>query len=93
MFIIEFLKKAFENRGFLPSFLVISGWSYSIILFSVVIYHFILYAIGKKYYDNEFKMSVVEEAKTTGNNIAVAKRYKIKIQVLNGWVKKCSKKK
>jgi hypothetical protein len=47
MIIIEFLRKKLEGRGFLASFLVISGWSYVIILIIVLIFQVILLIINK----------------------------------------------
>jgi len=55
MFIIEYLKSILEGRGFFASFLVISGWTYTFIIIVVLLYNIFLYAIGKKYYNDEFK--------------------------------------
>lgn len=57
MFIVQYLTKLLKGRGFFASFLVISGWGYSIILIVVLIVELFLYVLGIKYKDNPFKIS------------------------------------
>lgn len=52
MTIFKFIKKQLEGRGFLASFLTISGWIYVIILIIVLIFQIILLIAGKKEGDN-----------------------------------------
>ncbi|TCL76840.1 hypothetical protein EDC14_1001123 [Hydrogenispora ethanolica] len=44
---IASVQKLLENRGLLPSFLVISGWIWVIILILVLIYHIFWYLLKK----------------------------------------------
>lgn len=53
--LIESLKKLLEGRGFFASFLVISGWSYALILFIVLLWEIILYLLGVKHEDEGLK--------------------------------------
>jgi hypothetical protein len=47
MSVIEYLKNLLQGRGFLPSFLVIAGWSYSAILTGILLFHILLYCMRK----------------------------------------------
>lgn len=61
MWIIEFLKKSLEGRGFYPSLLVILSWSYTIVIVGVLICQVFLYIFRVKYHDHKFIKSVDDE--------------------------------
>lgn len=61
MWIIEFLKKSLEGRGFYPSLLVILSWSYTIVIVGVLICQIFLYIFRVKYREHKFIKSVDEE--------------------------------
>ena len=46
--LVVYLQKLLENRGWLPSFLVISGWIWVFILILVLIYNLFLYLTKKR---------------------------------------------
>ncbi|WP_035795347.1 hypothetical protein [Clostridium akagii] len=58
MWIIEFLQKFLEGRGFYPSLMVIFSWGYTILLVGVLICEIFLYIFKVKYYNPEFKKDV-----------------------------------
>jgi|GEM_PF-2017321 hypothetical protein len=54
MWIIEFLKKSLEGRGFYPALMVVFSWTYTVVLVAVIICQVFLYIFGVKYYNPEF---------------------------------------
>ena len=58
MKLVQSLAKSFEGRGVYPIFMVIVGWSYAFIVFTVLIWQFVLYALGVKYYDDDFNQAI-----------------------------------
>lgn len=49
MWIIGFLKKSLEGRGFYPIFFIILTWTYTIIIIIVLICQLLLYIFRIKY--------------------------------------------
>ncbi|URZ04566.1 hypothetical protein CLAUR_046550 (plasmid) [Clostridium felsineum] len=53
--LIKIFKAFIKGRGFYPTLMVIVTWSFSIILFLVLIYEIFLYLFKVKYDNPEFK--------------------------------------
>ncbi|KZL92496.1 hypothetical protein [Clostridium magnum] len=69
MWIIEFLKKSLEGRGFYPSLLVIISWTYTIVMVGVLICQIFLYIFRVKYCGYNFiKNADGEIGKKEGEN-------------------------
>lgn len=66
--IIEYLNELLKGRGVFPSFLVISSWSYVIILIVILICQLFLFLIRKKYYNDEFNSEKHNESKEDEND-------------------------
>lgn len=66
MWIIEFLKKLLEGRGFYPSLMVILSWSYLLVIIVVLICQFFLYVFGVKYNNYSFSKEVNKKKKESG---------------------------
>lgn len=54
MWIIEFLKKLLEGRGFYPILMVILSWTYTAVIVGVLICQFFLYIFGVRYCNHSF---------------------------------------
>lgn len=54
MWIIEFLKKSLEGRGFYAILMVVFSWTYTVVLVAVIICQVFLYIFKVKYYNPEF---------------------------------------
>jgi len=61
MWIIEFLKKSLEGRGFYPILIVILSWTYTIVIVGVLICQIFLYIFRVRYYKHSFSKNVNEE--------------------------------
>ena len=61
MWIIKFLEKSLEGRGFYPSLMVVFSWSYTVVLVGVLICEIFLYIFRVKYYNQEFHKNDVQE--------------------------------
>jgi len=60
MWIIEFLKKSLEGRGFYATLMVVFSWTYTVVLVAVIICQFFLCIFGVRYYNPEFNKDVNE---------------------------------
>lgn len=54
MYIIDFLIKSLNGRGFYAALMVVFSWTYTIVLIIVVICQLFLYIFRRKYYNPEF---------------------------------------
>ena len=54
MWIIKFLEKSLEGRGFYPVLMVVFSWSYTVVLVGVLVCEIFLYILRVKYYNPEF---------------------------------------
>jgi hypothetical protein len=61
MWIIEFFENFSKGRGFFPILIIILSWTYTIVLFGVLIIQFLLYIFRIKYYNPEFNHSVTKK--------------------------------
>jgi hypothetical protein len=63
MWIIEFLKKALEGRGFYPNLMVILSWSYTVVVVGILLCQLFLYLLGIKYNNDAFGKETSEKKK------------------------------
>jgi len=61
MWIIKFLEKSLEGRGFYPILMVVFSWSYTVVLVGVLICEIFLYIFRVKYYNSQFHKNDVKE--------------------------------
>ncbi len=58
MWIIEFLKKILEERGFYPALMIVFSWVCTVVLVVVLICQCFLYIFKVKYYNRDFNNDV-----------------------------------
>ncbi|MCD2348005.1 hypothetical protein [Clostridium guangxiense] len=69
MQIIDSLKKLLEGRGFYATFMFMFSWTYTLILFVVLLCQIFLYIFRVKYYNPELKDKSKEENKKNNDLI------------------------
>lgn len=63
MFVVEFFKGILNGRGVFPSFLVISSWSFTLLLLVLILYNFLLYMFRVRYRNKRFTNGLVKKNK------------------------------